>query len=45
MFFIKDGTSIEEFLSEFDQRHYKLKESEVEFPDAVLACRLLKVVI
>ena len=38
----EDGNSIEEFLSEFDQRHYKLKESEVELPDAVLACRLLK---
>ena len=38
----EDETSIEEFLSEFDQRHYRLKESGVKLPDAVLACRLLK---
>ena len=34
--------SIDEFLSEFDQRHYKLKECGVVLPDAVLTCRLLK---
>ena len=34
--------SIDEYLSEFDLRHYKLKECKVELPDAVVACRLLK---
>ena len=38
----EDETSIDKFLSEFDQRHYRLKESGVDLPDAVLACRLLK---
>ena len=35
-------TSISDYLSEFDRRHYKLKECKVELPDAVVACRLLK---
>ena len=35
-------TSIDQYLSEFDRRHYKLKESDVVLPDAVIACRLLK---
>ena len=34
--------SIDEYLSEFDLRHYKLKECGVNLPDAVVACRLLK---
>ena len=34
--------SIDEYLSEFDLRHYKLKECGVTLPDAVIACRLLK---
>ena len=38
----KKDCSIDEYLSEFDLRHYKLKECGVELPDAVIACRLLK---
>jgi hypothetical protein len=34
--------SIDEYLSEFDSRHHKLKECKVILPDAVVACRLLK---
>jgi transposase InsO family protein len=34
--------SIDEYLSEFDLRHYKLKECDVNLPDAVTACRLIK---
>ena len=34
--------SIDEYLSEFDKRHYRLKECKVSLPDAVVACRLLK---
>lgn len=34
--------SIDEYLSEFDLRHHKLKECKVVLPDAVIACRLLK---
>ena len=34
--------SIDDYLSEFDLRYYKLKECEVNLPDAVIACRLLK---
>lgn len=34
--------SIDEYLSEFDRRHYKLKECGVTLPDAVVACRLIK---
>ena len=34
--------SIDEYLSEFDLRHYKLKECGVNLPDAIVACRLLK---
>ena len=37
-----DDQSIDDFLSEFDRRHFKLKECEVVIHDAVLACRLLK---
>ena len=37
-----DDQSIGDFLSEFDRRHFKLKECEVVIHDAVLACRLLK---
>ena len=37
-----DDQSIDDFLSEFDRRHFKLKECEVVIRDAVLACRLLK---
>ena len=37
-----DDQSIDDFLSEFDRRHFKLKEREVVIHDAVLACRLLK---
>ena len=36
------ATPIDEYLSEFDRRHYKLKECDVELPDAIIACRLLK---
>ena len=35
-----DDQSIDD-LSEFDRRHFKLKECEVVIHDAVLACRLL----
>lgn len=35
-------SSIDAYLSEFDLRHYKLKECGVTLPDAVVACRLLK---
>ena len=35
-------TSIDEFLSEFDQRNFKLKSCGVNLPEPVLACRLLK---
>jgi hypothetical protein len=34
--------SIDEYLSEFDLRHHKLRECKVVLPDAVIACRLLK---
>ena len=37
-----DNTSIDEFLSEFDQKNFKLKECDVNLPEPVLACRLLK---
>ena len=37
-----ESISIDNFLSEFDLRHYKLKECGVELPDAVVACRLIK---
>lgn len=33
---------IDQYLSEFDRRHYKLKECGVDLPDAVVACRLIK---
>ena len=36
------ATSIDEFLSEFDQRNFKLKSCGVNLPEPVLACRLLK---
>ena len=35
-------TAIDEFLSEFDKRNFKLKECGVVLPETVLACRLLK---
>ena len=34
--------SIDQFLSEFDQRCHKLKECGATLPDAVVACRLIK---
>ena len=34
--------SVDEFLSEFDLKHYKLKECGVTLPDAIIACRLIK---
>ena len=34
--------SMDEFLSEFDLRHFKLKECGVKLPDAIVACRLIK---
>ena len=34
--------SIDEFLSEFDRRNFKLKKCDVNLPEPVLACRLLK---
>ena len=34
--------SVDEYLSEFDKRYYKLKECKVTLPDAIIACRLLK---
>ena len=34
--------SMDEFLSEFDMRHFKLKECGVKLPDAIVACRLIK---
>ena len=34
--------SIDEYLSEFDMRLYKLEACKVKLPDAVIACRLLK---
>ena len=34
--------SIDEYLSEFDMRLYKLEACKVQLPDAVVACRLLK---
>lgn len=34
--------SIEEYLSAFDSKLYKLKEVNVELDDAILACSLLK---
>ena len=37
-----ESISIDNFLSEFDRRHHKLKECGVELPDAVVACRLIK---
>ena len=37
-----DDQAIDDFISEFDRRHFKLKECEVVIHDAVLACRLLK---
>ena len=36
-----EGDSIDQYLSEFDRRHYKLKECGVQLPDAVVACRLI----
>ena len=39
----RDGeVSIDQYLSEFDRRHHKLKECGVTLPDAVVACRLIK---
>ena len=38
----EEKCTIDEYLSEFDLRHYKLKECGVNLPDAVIACRLLK---
>ena len=37
-----ENVSIDEFLSEFDRRHFKLKECGVTLPDAIVACRLIK---
>ena len=37
-----EGDSIDQYLSEFDKRDYKLKECGVQLPDAVVACRLIK---
>ena len=34
--------SIEEYLRKFDSRVYKVKEVNIELPDGILACRLLK---
>ena len=34
--------NIDQYLSEFDRRHYKLRECGATLPDAVVACRLLK---
>ena len=34
--------TVDEYLSEFDNLHFKLKEVNVNLPDAVVACRLLK---
>ena len=34
--------SVDDYLSHFDLLYHKLKSCEVELPDAVLACRLLK---
>ena len=34
--------TVDEYLSEFDNRHFKLEEVNVNLPDAVVACRLLK---
>ena len=36
------NTGIDEYLSEFDNRYYKLKECDATLPDAVVACRLLR---
>ena len=38
----EEGTSMEDFLSEFDRRYHKLRECKVELPDAIVACRLIK---
>ena len=37
-----ENENIDQYLSEFDRRHYKLKECGVNLPDAVVACRLIK---
>ena len=37
-----EGDSIDQYLSEFNRRHYKLKECGVQLSDAVVACRLIK---
>lgn len=37
-----DNESIDQYLSEFDRRYFKLKDCGVEMPDAVVACRLIK---
>ena len=37
-----DDQTVDEFLSDFDLKHYKLKECGVTLPDAVVACRLVK---
>lgn len=34
--------SIDDYLSEFDRRYFKLRECDVTLPDAIVACRLLK---
>ena len=31
-----------EYLSDFDLRVFKLRECDIELPDAILTCRLLK---
>ena len=33
---------MDDILSEFDLRHFKLKECNVNLPDAIVACRLIK---
>ena len=37
-----DGCAVDEYLSDFDLRVFKLKECGIDLPDAILACRLLK---
>ena len=37
-----DSENIDQYLSEFDRRHYKLRECGVTLPDAVVACPLFK---
>ena len=38
----KPDQSVDEFLSEFDLHHYRLKDCGVSLPEAIVACRLIK---